>query len=227
MSGPTYTYTKEVPLAATPFNQTQSPILDNFRAINELLGVNHVSFNTVNDFGKHKFIVMPAQSDDPVTGSNEMNMFVKETPGGDNPTEIFVSLPSDSSTVQISNVDLPNPNDDTTGIPAGTNGSGWCKFSDSGIIYKWGTSSVTTTTIGSGSPSGTGTITYPTGGSIPVFTKRAAYVKVTMTASPTGLDFASISTVGTNANANYDPLRFNVTTTKTGTFTVNWFAIGI
>ncbi len=52
MAGPTYTYTSNVPQAATQFNLTQAPILSNFRAINELVAVNHVSFNTINDFGK-------------------------------------------------------------------------------------------------------------------------------------------------------------------------------
>jgi len=64
MAAPIYTYYPTVPQGATPFNNTQAPILSNFQAIAELLAVNHGAFNTEN-FGKHTYCTLPSRSELP------------------------------------------------------------------------------------------------------------------------------------------------------------------
>lgn len=109
MAGPTYTYTADVPQGATPFSQTQSPILNNFRAINELVNVNHVGFNNTNT-GKHTFLSMPFQADEPSTASSEIALFTQETPSGPNDAEIFYRYQDDGSEYQITDADTSSVN---------------------------------------------------------------------------------------------------------------------
>jgi len=102
MSGPTYTYTANVPQASTPFNETQAPILNNFRAINEYVNVNHIGFNNADDLGKHTFLTLPFQSETPAAVSDQITMYTQETPDGPNASEIFYIYP-DGTTGQLSN----------------------------------------------------------------------------------------------------------------------------
>jgi len=77
MPAPIYTYTPNVPQAAQKISATQSPIANNFQAIRELIEVNHVGFNTVNDFGKHKSILMPVQVAAPAFAAGETGVYNK------------------------------------------------------------------------------------------------------------------------------------------------------
>lgn len=136
MSGPVYTYTLCTPDAASPMNQTTSLIQANFQAMNELIAVNHVTFNE-SDSGKHNFISLP-NTTDPSTGPIEIDMYTKVT-GSPNPSELFIRYPNDGDVVQIS-VSIPTP---ATGSSGGSGSQGWCSF-PSGIILRWGTFSVAT-----------------------------------------------------------------------------------
>lgn len=100
MAGPTYTYTADTPQAPQQFNLSQPEILANFQAINELISVNHVGFNTPNDFGKHKFVQMPFQADDPETSENVIAMYTKAT-GSPNVAEIFYRYPDNGDVTEI------------------------------------------------------------------------------------------------------------------------------
>lgn len=133
MAGPTYTYTSNTPNASDAMNVTQPLILDNFRAISELVTVNHVGFNT-SDFGKHKFISMP-NTTTPGPISNVITMFTEVT-GSPNPCEIFIQYPDGGTedVIQVSNTE----NNVASGTSGGTSSEGWCSFS-SGIIFRWGT----------------------------------------------------------------------------------------
>jgi hypothetical protein len=133
MAGPTYTYTPNVPQAATPFNQTQAPILNNFRAINEIVSVNHGSFNT-NNYGKHNSVTMQFQTDQPTTQTNQITMFTQATPDGPNDAEIFITYPNNSTPVQIS---IPSTTNTPTGTSFGTATEGYVTF-PSGIKIRWG-----------------------------------------------------------------------------------------
>ncbi len=100
MAGPTYTYTVDTPQAPQQFNLSQPEILANFQAINELISVNHTGFNIPNDFGKHKFVQMPFQTEDPETAENVIAMYTKAT-GSPNVAEIFYRYPGNGEVVEI------------------------------------------------------------------------------------------------------------------------------
>ncbi len=136
MSGPLYTYTMNTPESPNPMNATQPLILNNFKAINEFINVNHVGFN-INNFGKHNVISMPNQTSNPITNSTEIAMFTKAT-GSPNPSEIFIEYPDSLASYQISNQSLPYPASGTSG---GTASQGWCLF-PSGVLFRWGTFSL-------------------------------------------------------------------------------------
>ncbi len=138
MSGPTYTYTLGVPQATNPMNGTAPVIRENFQAINELIAVNHVGFNT-SDAGKHNFISMP-NTTAPGTTATEIAMFTQVT-GSPNPCEIFIQYPNNGATgtvLEISNQPIPSGYIGTSG---GTASQGWCTF-PSGILFRWGTFSI-------------------------------------------------------------------------------------
>lgn len=166
MSAPTYTYTATVPDASNPMNETQPLILANFQAINELVSINHVGFNTTNS-GKHNLLSMQFQSEDPGTASTDLAMYTKAT-GSPNPSEIFYQYPNNGTVNQLT----PATAAGGGGSVAATSGDGWCQFS-SGIIMRWGIGTI----------NGGGAVVFPTGEGIPVYQSFIGYVKVTLDAS--------------------------------------------
>ena len=216
MSGPTYTYTSDTPQASTPINVTQPLILSNFQAINELIGVDHVTFNQTNS-GMHNTITMPFQSSIPTTASTDFTMYTAATPSGPNAGEIYVAFPSNSESVQISNVSTGGT------VPSGTAGTGWCLF-DSGVLMKWGTGTVTTIGFSPYYSGSSVSFYFPTGTDIPVFSttnsnSSIAYVKITPTTSPGDQNFGAVCGIGYST-------RILVQTIYPTTFSFNWFAIG-
>lgn len=219
MAGPTYTYTSNTPQSPNPMNGTQPLILANFQAINELINVNHVGFNTSN-LGKHSFISMPFPSTVTTPAATDVNMFTASTPLGPNLAEIFF----ENSTGIINQISAVQPGG---GTPTGTSGTGWCKFTTSGLIMKWGTGTVTTTGTaypGNIYPAGASAVfTYPTGGGIPPFTIASGYIKVTPTALPSStLNYGSVAVF----NKSTSKLSFQILTTIPVNLSFNWFAIG-
>lgn len=104
MADPVYTYTPDTPKGPQAMNNSQTEILANFQAINELINVNHVGFNTPNDTGKHKFCQMSNQDEDPETNSDEIVMYVKETPDGDHDSEIFIRYEDSGESIKITDI---------------------------------------------------------------------------------------------------------------------------
>lgn len=157
MAGPTYVYTKDTPQADNPMNQTQNPILNNFRAINEWVWVNHVGFNNENS-GKHNFLSMP-NTTNPGANETEITMYTAVT-GTPNPCEIFIQYPlgtnESQAPVQISNEIVSSTG---LGVSGGGASDGWCSF-DSGVVFRWG---LAYTPAASGFPPGNGTITFSSG----------------------------------------------------------------
>ena len=142
MPAPIYTYTPNTPQASQPFDQSQPEILGNFQAINELINVNHIGFNTPDTFGKHNFISMPDQVTAPTTSATEVAMYSQATPAGSNASELFIKYPENGSTTgiteqfsDITNTVTPN------GTSGGTASQGWCTF-PSGVTFRWGSFSV-------------------------------------------------------------------------------------
>jgi hypothetical protein len=221
MSGPMYTYTPNTPNPADPMNGTAPLIRGNFQAINELVNVNHVGFNTAN-LGMHNFISMPFPSSATTPASTDINMYTASTPSGPNLAEIFFENSSGIQS-QISAVQSGG------GTPTGTSGTGWCQFATSGMIMKWGTATLTTTgtyTYPPGSyPAGTGAVfNFPTGGGIPPFVYGVAYVKATPIVIPQStMNYGSFGVY-------YRPpakTQFQIIlASPPTTISFNWFAIG-
>jgi len=212
MSGPTYTYTEDVPQASTPFNQTQSPILNNFQAINELINVNHVGFNTANTFGKHNLLSLEVQSDDPDTASTDIAVYTKLTPSGPNAAEIFYRYPNNGDVMQLTGGTTTSAT--STATSGGNASAGWCLF-PSGVLMKWGTTTVSASNV---------LITLPTGSGIPTYQSYIGYVKATLTGSnSTNLTNLVVSNAyGTTQIG----IFFNGATTSS-TINVNYLCIGI
>ena len=138
MSGPTYTYTADTPQSAQAMNNSQSEILSNFRAINELVDVNHVGFNSTNA-GKHNYVTLLYQTDEPTVQSDDLTMYCQAT-GSPNAAEIFYTYPSSTDTPsQLTDQDIPVTG---TGTSFGTASEGYCTFS-SGVKIRWGVATLT------------------------------------------------------------------------------------
>ena len=127
---PTYTYTANTPQAADPMNVTQPLILENFKAIPELITINHVGFN-VDNFGTHNVLALQQQSV-PTTTATEIDLFCKVT-GSPNPAELYIVYPQGAATTTPVLVSVPY--DDTA---TGTSNVGYVSF-PSGIKLSYGT----------------------------------------------------------------------------------------
>ncbi|MHB1059852.1 MAG: hypothetical protein ACYC0F_18420 [Rhodanobacter sp.] len=98
-------YTTGIP-AANQYQDEEQPFLQqNTNAVNELVAVNHVTFNQT-DFGKHNFVQYVNQASDPASDLTGMTGFVKN----DNNAvpQLFIREPN-SGTIQqtTTNVVLP------------------------------------------------------------------------------------------------------------------------
>lgn len=139
MAGPTYVYYSTVPQGATQFNLTQPQILSNFQAIYELFAINHVNFNIPDNYGKHNFVTMEFQTDDPDGQEEEIIMYTKSTVSP-NLAEIYIRYPN-NTTNDIYQLSVPATPATATGSSGGTASQGWCSF-PSGILFRWGTYSI-------------------------------------------------------------------------------------
>src|SRR5579872_1784176 len=61
-------YNNNIPQPNNPLSQSQGDIVNNFSAIFNLIGVNHVNFGSA-DQGKHMWITYPSQGATPPAGS--------------------------------------------------------------------------------------------------------------------------------------------------------------
>lgn len=138
MSGPSYTYTADVPQPATPMNVTAPIIRENFQAIAELVAVNHVGFNS-SDAGKHNYVSLEFQSTAPDIQASELTMYCQAT-GSPNAAEIFYTYPDNTTDTdlnvpnQLTDQDVPITG---TGTSSGDATQGYCTF-PSGIQIRWG-----------------------------------------------------------------------------------------
>lgn len=164
---PTYTYTLCTPDAASPMNQTQPLILDNFRAINEFVDMNHVGFNST-DFGKHNQTLMPAKLTDPTAQNNIANVYTKVT-GTTNPAEIFLQYPTGT----VEQLSGSTSSSSTTTV---TYGDSWMQF-PSGVIMKWGTFNAYDALSTAG-------FYFPVSDDIPAFKYAVVYGKITPIVDP-------------------------------------------
>jgi hypothetical protein len=209
MAGPTYTYTADVPQPGTPFNQTQAPILANFQAINELIPVNHVNFNTSNTFGKHTFVNLQFQASDPTTASTDINFYSKASSDG-NLGELFYRYPNNGTVEQLT----PTSAAGGGGTASATSGSNYCEF-PSGIKFKWGNANVDPFA------SNGAFIVFPTGSGIPAYTQYVGGMCVQPTASyPTNF-------TQTQPGGQWGVTEFAVYNNYSGNQNLNYFTVGL
>lgn len=204
MPGPTYVYTPNIPTGPQRLKDSQPLIQANFNAINELIGVNHVDFNTPNTFGKHNFVEFPTA-----------------VPTGDTLTTPEVALYSNTGVTsgvpelffQRNNLGANTGYAFTESTQATT---GWTRL-PSGIVFKWGQTAAPT----GGSPGGGTTVLYSVG---PAF--NTVFVVI-----PGQVFTGSYTTTGSNGFAVHDisnPAQFTYSwsgNNSANTF-ITWFAIG-
>lgn len=202
MAAPLYSYSANVPQGPQTISSTQTPILNNFQAINELLAVNHVSFLDPVNYGKHTYVSLPLQGSAPTTTSSEMAIFAAASTGQYG-VDIFYRYPSDGTIVQLTG---------TGGLSANAAVNGWSYLTDT-LLMKWGQTT--------GLISGANTVSFPTAGGIPPFTTQVYSVQ-----------FSRLGSSTTNLNpypyiSAFTPTTFTFNNPGTVMADIQWLAIGV
>ena len=183
---PAFTYFITIPNATDQISQSQSQLKSNFQAINELVNVNHGSFNTAN-FGKHLFVEMPAGAP-PTTAANEVGLW-SAVSGFSGVPALFFSPQSTAGGFEISTSGRQFYTTPVPGIfqPGGS----WIRF-PSGVLYKWGNFS------------GAGPYNFQTtdlsGNGIPAFINAPDIVMVTAVNPTTSVSVVSTNNLLVNVN---------------------------
>lgn len=165
-------YNNNIPQPNNPLSQSQGDILNNFSAIYNLIGVNHVNFGSA-DQGKHMWITYPSQGATPPAGSG----FASTELGTYNAVyatttqqELFINKTNQSTVVQV-----PCTASTLSTNSAPASNAGMWTYLPSGLILKSGSSV--------GTFSGAIVIT-PTGG--PSFTQILSVIVCPYNNSTTG-----------------------------------------
>jgi len=131
-------FTPNVPQGPQKISGTQNTILNNFQAIDELVSVNHVSFNTASDFGKHKWASFPVQGAAPALIVGECGIYNKANTDSTK-NELHIQKQNFAGTV-----DIP-----FTAAKMGSATPFGCKlgwsYLPSGLLIKWGSKTTPTT----------------------------------------------------------------------------------
>lgn len=137
-------YTADVPQGTQQINNTQLPINYNFQDIHDLIGVNHVNFNTANTFGEHNLLTYYNQTSDPTTNANEMALYSKSV-SNSNGAELFYRYPNNGSVVQLTGSSAPTPSGYASGNQyTNLNINGFVypalgyQYLSNGLLMKWG-----------------------------------------------------------------------------------------
>lgn len=72
-------YDPQIPQPNDDMGQVSQPgLLTNFGQLNTVFDQNHETFNAASNRGKHKFIQLPGQADDPEAATTEIVLFAKD-----------------------------------------------------------------------------------------------------------------------------------------------------
>lgn len=130
-----YIYTPDTPQGFQQINNTQGPVNFNFQDISTLMAVNHVPFNTANDFGKHNFITYYNQSSEPSTGPTDIAIFSENTGNG---LQLYYRYPNNGNIYALSSTS-PQPAASTSSTTQPTAGTGGINvasgYSSTGYFY--------------------------------------------------------------------------------------------
>jgi hypothetical protein len=233
----TPSYTPDVPQGNQQINNTQQPININFQDISELIGINHVNFNTANFFGEHSLLTYYQQSADPTTASNEIALYSKPTTGSQS-AQLFYRYPNDGSVVQLTGqaTTTSSGSGGAQYINANVNGQIYYvlgyQYLTNGLIMKWGLSQFTPTT---GTSPQTFTLPIPIYGTIPNFTTAIYNYQISSNSSggssgtytapaPQGMIYVIPDSL-TSFQVSMNPTVYSGTTYRT--IFVNWLLIGV
>lgn len=214
MAGPTYTYTQDVPQGSQRISATQAPIQNNFQAINELIAVNHVSFNTADDFGKHKWVSFPVQGSAPTFSSGEVGLYnlLDATTSKD---ELYVHKIQNATTTEI-----PMTASVLSASTPSQGGKGWA-YLPSGIIIQWGDGSLS----GVADSVVTSTINLSTSPNI-AFPTQILNAQVTQqSSSSTGISRRAFMAVNLVSSSSFE-VKVLATIGSAGAIAFRWVAIG-
>lgn len=207
MPGP-FTY-NDTPQASQKINATQPLIQQNFASTDSIFAVNHVGIDVSGDDGMHNIITMPVTTAATTTTANYANLYFK-TPAKGAALET-VTLTSKEICLKKS-ADQGIPITAFTASPDDWNATtGWA-YLPSGLLMKWG--------YGTFQSSPNNFVDFPSGASIPAFTK---IYNVQLTALTVGISNAALSIA---ANISVPTItRFYYAGNITGNF-FYWFALG-
>jgi hypothetical protein len=128
-------YQANIPQPNNLLSQSQDDILNNFQAIQTLIGVNHVNFNDA-DQGKHKWVTFPQQGAIPPAGSafgaTELGLYnaINATTAHN---ELYINKTNQATVVQVP---MTASTLSTNSAPA-ANTAGYTLL-PSGILLRWG-----------------------------------------------------------------------------------------
>lgn len=169
----TGTYVEDAPQGTQQINNTQQPINTNFQDISNLIGINHINFNTADTFGQHNLLTYYEQDSDPTTAASEMALYSKKV-SSSNGAELFYRYPNNGSVIQLTGKST------TTSTGSYATGNQFINLNINGFVYpalgyqylsngllmKWGTYWIYPTTTAFATYS----IPIPTNSQIPPFT---------------------------------------------------------
>ncbi|MFI5332570.1 MAG: hypothetical protein ACHQVS_00545 [Candidatus Babeliales bacterium] len=172
-------YLNNIPQLTDQLSQSQPAILGNFGEIGTWVAVNHVTFDSGANTGKHFFVEFPVPGVTPVTAAGEVGLYSQ--------TSTFTAQP-----------ELVFSKQGGTGVYEFTSSGqvvngGWVRH-PSGILMKWGT----------GAPGGPGNlaINFPVAATNPAFvTAYVAFVTPTSAGIITYVNALTNLTLTVNASA--------------------------
>jgi hypothetical protein len=209
-------YNGNIPQATDLLSSSQPLIQGNFSAIQTLIDVDHVDFASANQ-GKHFRVSLPVQSG-PSFDATDTGLYSALNPNSSQ-NEIYAYHYNSTGTLRTPmTASVLGTNADP-----GSNSAGW-SYLPSGILLKWGSATVTST---SGSP--VQTVTLPTGASIPAFSRIfSVLLTVSTSTSADNNNFVilqNISGIGTSFNVIAVARSSTLTTYVQATF--QYLCIGI
>ena len=214
----TYIYNSDTPQGGQQINNTLSPINGNFQEIDTLMAVNHVAFNTVNDFGKHKFVSYVNQGSDPSTTVAEIALYSKAVQDSSNLSELFYRYPNDGTVVQLTGSST-SAESVTVGATyeSGTNPSGYkylagsYQYLSSGLIFMTGNIQLPASSVYNAE--------IPVGDGIPVFSSAPLNIVVSAGDDRSGPNRYGVTIV--------DSTQFTIKQQNANNQNIYWIAIGV
>ena len=192
----------DTPQAAQAINTTQTLIQTNFSSLSTVNNVNHVAITDASDYGKHKFLQMPEQGASPTTAANEAAIFARQG-ALSSVAELCFRRESNGAVVEFTGGTLADP--------------GWTRL-PSGLLIKWGTTSLTT-------PPAPAVCTFPIAGTIPVFT--SVFTVFVNPISITGLANVAVTLYDFSTTQFRAQLSQRTTTYVISPLSVHYLAIGV